>query len=278
MDNAEIASALEEVAHHLDEAGVKPRLVSAYRATASTIRWLDRPLERILAEEGERGLRRVEHVDDRTAEAIEEIVTTGHLDLLDDLRSDLEPAHVLDRVRGISRLLAEDIEERLGIVSLDELAAAAWDGRLERLVGPDELARIRRGIAERLGGREVAPLAGHPPVAELLAVDREYREEAAAGRLHRIAPRRYNPLREMWLPVLHTERNQRGYSALYSNSQLAHKRGRVGDWVIVYSFGLGRVRQDMVVTESEGDLAGRRVVRGREEESREQYMPAARHA
>ena len=34
---------------------------------------------------------------------------------------------------------------------------------------------------------------GLPAVAELLDVDREYRERATAGTLRRIAPQRFNP-------------------------------------------------------------------------------------
>jgi hypothetical protein len=47
---------------------------------------------------------------------------------------------------------------------------------------------------------------------ELLDVDREYREKAAAGQLRSIAPRRFNPSGEAWLPVLHTQRRERHYT------------------------------------------------------------------
>jgi hypothetical protein len=55
-------------------------------------------------------------------------------------------------------------------------------------------------------------------LTELLDVDREYREKAAAGTLRLIAPRRFNPTGEAWLPVLHTRRGQRRYTALFSNT------------------------------------------------------------
>jgi hypothetical protein len=53
-----------------------------------------------------------------------------------------------------------------------------------------------------VGARTRLLAAGLPPVEELLDVDREYREKAAAGTLRTIAPRRFNPRREAWLPVL----------------------------------------------------------------------------
>ncbi|HOG47011.1 MAG TPA: hypothetical protein PLB78_10260, partial [Anaerolineae bacterium] len=107
---------------------------------------------------------------------------------------------------------------------------------------------------------------------ELLAVDQEYRARAAAGELHTIAPQHNNPKREAWLPVLHTQRGAHHYTALFSNTDLAHRLHKTDDWVILYHFEAGRVRQDMAATESQGDLAGRRVICGREQETREHYQ------
>jgi DNA polymerase (family X) len=75
-------------------------------------------------------------------------------------------------------------------------------------------------LAGRLGrrARDPASIRAEPPVDELLDVDREYRERAAAGTLQRITPRRFNPRGEAWLPVRHTERAGRHYTALFSNS------------------------------------------------------------
>lgn len=108
-------------------------------------------------------------------------------------------------------------------------------------------------------------------VAELLDVDREYRARAAAGTLPRIAPRRFNPAREAWLPVLHTGRGGRQYTALYSNTARAHELGATGDWVVVYRDDHDGRGLWTVVTVRRGPLAGRRVVRGREEACSELY-------
>ncbi len=59
--------------------------------------------------------------------------------------------------------------------------------------------------------------------------------------------------------------------ALFSNTALAHRLERTRDWVVIF-FEKGDVRgQRTVVTEPRGDLAGRRVVRGRENECRVYY-------
>jgi hypothetical protein len=101
-------------------------------------------------------------------------------------------------------------------------------------------------------------------VAELLGVDAEYRTRAAQGELRRIAPRRLNPTGEAWLPVLHTARGGRHYTALFSNTPRAHEMGRTRDWVVLYyDDGTGE-RQATVITAQWGPLLGRRIVRGRE--------------
>jgi putative hydrolase len=97
----------------------------------------------------------------------------------------------------------------------------------------------------------------------LLDVDREYRERAAAGTLPTIAPRRFNPSGAAWLPVLHTERDGWHFTALYSNTALAHQLHRTQDWVVLYFYDDQHVEgQHTVVTETHGPLAGKRVARG----------------
>ena len=60
---------------------------------------------------------------------------------------------------------------------------------------------------------------------------------------------------------------------------LAHELGTTRDWVVVYFHAdAGGEGQRTVVTETRGVLAGRRVVRGREDECRAHYEPAARSA
>ncbi len=110
-----------------------------------------------------------------------------------------------------------------------------------------------------------------PAVAELLDVDREYRERATAGTLRRIAPRRFNPSGEAWLPVLHTRRGDADYTALYSNTARAHELGTTKDWVVIYRDDGDGGGQWTVVTATSGALAGARVVRGREAECAHYY-------
>jgi len=112
------------------------------------------------------------------------------------------------------------------------------------------------------------PTGAEPDVALRLDIDREYRERAPND-LPRIAPHRFNPTSEAWLPVLHTRRDDDRFTVTSSNAERAHALDKIDDWVVIYR--AGRVRDPAsnrwtAVTETRGPLAGARVVRGREDE------------
>ena len=271
LDNAGVANHLEEVATLLEEQRANPFRVQAYRNAAGIVRRLHRPVAEILRTEGEEGLDDLPGIGPALARTIGELATAGHLALLERLRGESDPIALLASVPGVGPRLARRLHEELDIDSLEELEAAAADGRLRDLSGFGEkrVAGIRDALATRLGRRRRATAPREtdlPPVAELLDVDREYRERAHAGLLPRIAPRRFNPSGEAWLPVLHTARHQRQYTALYSNTARAHELGKTHDWVVLYFDAGGGERQCTVVTGTQGALRGRRVVRGREPE------------
>jgi hypothetical protein len=191
--------------------------------------------------------------------------------MLDRLRGAADPVTVLASVPGIGRVFAERLHEQLGIDTLEQLEAAAHNGRLATVAGfgTKRLAGIRDSLAHRLGrirAQPSAPCNGWASVAELLDVDREYRARAAAGELQLIAPRRFNPTGSAWLPVLHTRRGPRRYTALFSNTARAHRAGKTRDWVVLYSDDGTREDQYTVITAARGPLRGRRVVAGREVE------------
>jgi Holliday junction resolvasome RuvABC DNA-binding subunit len=279
MQNTEIARRLEEVAWLLNEQGANPYRVQAYRHAAELLRRLDRSVTEILQQEGVEGLRRLPGIGESLARSIREVVLTGRLPILARLRGEADPVSLLASVPGIGPVLADRLHHDLGIDTLEELEAAAHDGRLTNLagVGEKKLAGVMDSLATRLG-RVRAPVrlvaAEEPPVAELLDVDREYRDKAAAGQLRRIAPRRFNPGGEAWLPVLHTQRGERHYTVLFSNTARAHQLGKTHDWVVLYYDGGQGERQCTVITSQGGPLTGKRVVRGREGECVSYYMLA----
>ncbi len=275
-ENARIADELREAAALLQAQGANPYRIAAYRKAADTVARLDRPVREIFEEGGREGLDALPGVGTGIAAAIAEMVITGRWSQLERLRGSVEPEGLFQSVPGIGPELARAIHDTLHVDTLEALEAAAHDGRLEGVagVGARRSAAIRAALASMLGRR--LPRAGRPAAAPsveaVLAVDDEYRTKDAAGKLPKIAPKRFNPTGEAWLPVLHAERGGRHFTALYSNTARAHELGRTRDWVVVYYYGDDHVEGQLtVVTETRGPLAGKRVVRGRERECLEHY-------
>jgi putative hydrolase len=267
--NHVVAERLREAAALLEEQGANAFRARAFRRAADTVDALDRDVGDILDRDGLVGLDALPGIGRGIAAAIDQLVRSGRWSQLDHLRGGADPEALFRTIPGIGPVLARRIHEALHVESLEALEVAAHDGRLAALagVGARRAAMIAAGLAARLRRpREVRAAAPpEPSVSVLLDVDREYRERA--DRLPRIAPRRFNPARERWLPILHTERGPWRFTALYSNTALAHRLGRTRDWVIVYFHAdHGPEGQRTVVTETGGALAGRRVVRGREAE------------
>jgi DNA polymerase/3'-5' exonuclease PolX len=274
--NQKVADKLREAADVLEQQGANPFRVGAYRRAAETVAHLDRDLRDIVAAKGIEGLTVLPGIGRGIAAAIDEILRSGRWSQLERLRGTLDPVKLFRTVPGIGPRLAERIHDSLHIDTLEALEIAAYDGRLETVtgVGPRRAAALRATLASMLG-RVSVPHTRHrddPSVEIILDVDREYRECAGRDQLPRIAPRRFNPTGEAWLPILHTTRGDRHFTVLCSNSARAHQLDRTRDWVIVYFYDDHHDEgQCTVVTETRGALVGKRVVRGRETDCRAYY-------
>ena len=268
--NRLLADRFDEIARLLDEQEANPFRVQAYRRAAALLRGLPEPVGAILRREGLAGLDRLPGIGPALARMIAEYASSGRLALLDQLRGAHDPVALLRTVPAIGAKLARRLHDELGIDSLEELEYAAHDGRLAKFdgIGPKRLASIRESLASRLARRRPSEPGSseRPPAEDLLEVDREYRNGARAGTLRKITPRRFNPHRRAWLPVLHVRKGSWDYTALYSNTARAHELGKTGDWVVIYYESDGAAGQCTVVTQGFGPLRGKRVVRGRETE------------
>lgn len=277
ITNGVVAARLDEAAELLARQGANEFRVRAYRRGAETLRAMTPPVANVWTDQGLAGLKRLPGIGDSLGKAIEQILATGRMSALERLRSEAAPARILTTVADIGPKLAERIHRELGVDSLGDLEAAAWDGRLSRVPGMGQ-KRIR-AVRESLAGRLARPPRGvrstpnrraadvdEPSVGELLDVDQEYRRLAEQDRLVRVAPRRFNASGQAWLPILHAERDGRRYTAMYSNTGRAHELGATHDWVIIYREDRRRSGQWTVITAHLGRLKGRRVVRGREDE------------
>lgn len=274
-ENQRIAERLREAARLLDAQGANPYRSNAYREAAVSLEHMPRDVRTVYEGEGLGGLDAIPRVGLGIATAIGEMLATQRWGQLERLRGTTEPEKLFQAVPGMGPELAKRIHGQLHIDSLEALETAANDGSLERVhgVGPRRLAAWRAaldGMLGRVRGRTLAEMqdtSREPDVALLLAVDREYAEQAAAGKLRMIAPRRFNAENVAWLPILHTRHGAWHFTALHSNSALAHRLGRNRDWVDVYFYDANHVeRQRTVFTGLYGALAGLRAVRGREAE------------
>ena len=269
---AEIADRLAEYADLLEAQDANRFRVRAYRAAAGAIRTSRREPAAILEEEGLDGLIAIRAIGESIARAIAEMVESGRWNQLDRLRGRSEPEDLFIALPGVGPKTARLIHDNLHVDTLEGLEVAAHDGRLEGLpgIGPRRAAQIRDSLAQRLArrGRAVPRVDDEPPVDLLLRVDAEYRDAAGKDLLRRIAPRRFNPEGTAWLPIMHVERDGWQFTALFSNTALAHELGRTSDWVVLYFHREhGPEHQRTVVTETRGEHRGRRVVRGREDET-----------
>jgi len=274
--NQRAAAQLLECAELLRQQNANPYRVNAYRRAAETLESLDRDARTILDEEGAGGLVRLPGIGKGLASAIEAIARTGRLPQLERLRGEADPEALFQTVPGIGPSLAHVIHDSLQVDTLEALEVAAHDGRLASLkgIGPRRTEAIRAGLTSLLGQASVRRRARDraPSVETLLAIDKAYREAAAADSLPKIAPRRFNPEGKAWLPIMHADRDDWHFTALFSNTSRAHDLGRTRDWVVLYFYdGDHREGQCTVVTETRGPLAGQRVVRGREPECSEHY-------
>jgi putative hydrolase len=144
--NEGAAKQLRAVAEILAGKEASPYRVRAWRRAADVLEACDEPLELLL----ERGS--IPALPDLDHALLRELASTGHLDLLDRLRGRANPVALFCRLPGIGPKLAKLLHDALQADSLEALAAAAKEGRLESVpgVGPRRARAIRLSLEEML--------------------------------------------------------------------------------------------------------------------------------
>ena len=282
VNNKEIASKLREIATLLDEQKANPFRVNAYLNAAKTIATMTEPVEDLLSREGFTALLELPGIGEGIARSVNEFIMTGRMSRLESLQTGHDPIALFEQIPGIGPRSAHRIIETLHIDTLEALELAAHNGRLKNVPGfsTKKIELVQSWLTHVLGYRRTRPepqqTVVEPPVALLLKIDEQYRKKAQAGELPTIAPKRFNPSGEAWLPILHATKQGWHFTALYSNTARAHQLERVKDWVVI-SFYDDRHHegQHTVVTETRGVATGQRVVRGREMECNDYYLEHA---
>src|SRR5262249_28110873 len=136
--------------------------------------------------------------------------------------------------------LAERLCRELDAATLEDVYAAARDGRLRRVAGfgRKRVDTIREALSARFPEEPQTlpqdPVA-QPSVSDLLSLDRDYRQGAREGRWLLVEPRRFNPTGAAWLPVMKTTLHGINYTVHFANSARSQALGRQHDWVVIYS-------------------------------------------
>jgi DNA polymerase (family 10) len=148
VDNTRIAQVMAEIADLLEIKNENAFKIRAYRSAADTIRAWPDAVARIDAA----GLRELPGIGKDLAAKVRELAETGvcryHQDLLQEF-----PPTILDllRLQGVGPKTVALLYSVLNIRSVDELAAAAREGRLREVrgMGPRKEALILKAIEER---------------------------------------------------------------------------------------------------------------------------------
>jgi hypothetical protein len=227
----------------------------------------------VFARDGIAGLVALPKIGRGIAAAVAEMLTSGGWSQLDSVRGDAKPARLFMSIPGIGPELSRRLADDADLETLEELEIALQSD-WPKIPG---IARRRKQailaqLRERLGriravGRPLSGPDQRPPVKLLLDADVLFRERAAAGKLRKIAPRRFNPEGKALLPILHARRDDWRLTLTWSNTALAHQLGKTADWVVAHFHQDGHPEgRCTIVTETHGSLAGQRVIRGREAE------------
>ncbi len=132
--NAEIADTFDEMAALLEIRGANPFRVRAYRNAARTLRGMPQSVGDLLAEGQD--LSKLPDIGKDLAGKIAEIVETGHLGALDEVRREVPEGLVeLTRLPGLGAKRVKALHDELGISDLRGLERAARGRRIRGLSG-----------------------------------------------------------------------------------------------------------------------------------------------
>lgn len=161
MDRRLVADVLDECGTLLELKGESGFRANAYRNASRAIQQFEGDLDELVARNE---LTSVKGIGQAMAGHIRELVMTGTLEFYAQLRSEV-PAGLLDmlRIQGFGPKKARQVWADLGIDNVDELRAAALDGRLADLkgFGKKSAEKILAGIEflAKSGKRVLLPIA-----------------------------------------------------------------------------------------------------------------------
>ena len=150
VHNSDIEEIFNRVADLLEIKGENPFRVRAYRNAARAVAGLSHSAADMVA--ADEDLTQLPGIGKDLAGKIEQIVETGELSLLADLRKEI-PGELSDlmKIPGLGARRVAALHEQLGVTTLDELEQAAKNGRVRRLAGFGK--KTEQHILDELGRR-----------------------------------------------------------------------------------------------------------------------------
>jgi len=133
LDNKGVSAVLQEVALLLELKGENLFKVRAYSNAARSIEILEKDLKTVI-QEGR--LKELKGVGDTIAHHITELVTTGRLQLHEDLKTSIPPGHLeMLKISGLGPKKIKALYDALNIKTVGELEYACAENRLVELEG-----------------------------------------------------------------------------------------------------------------------------------------------
>ncbi len=133
MDKAHVADILDEIGTLLDIQGENVFKCRAYHNAARIITGLSDDLTALVASGA---IRNVKGIGEALSDKITELVTTGRLAYFDDLKASFPPGvFEMMKIQGVGPKKVKVLLETLKITTVDQLAKACTEGRLETVDG-----------------------------------------------------------------------------------------------------------------------------------------------
>ena len=190
LENQQIARLFSEIADMLAIQGELPRRINAYRRAAESISTLSRSAADV-SREGT--LTDIPGIGKVLAAKIEEYLTTGTLEFYERIKGEVPPGVVdMLRIPDVGPKTASRVWKELGVTTIDELEAAAREGRVQQLsrMGARTEAKILEGIEtmRRWSGRTPLGIAWYLAYGMLAALHEVpgVQQAAPAGSLRRM--------------------------------------------------------------------------------------------
>ena len=271
--NHEVAQNLRKISFLLKEQHANPFRCQAYLKAAITIEALPQDLRQLFKNSGIKGLTQLPNIGLGIARSINDYITMGHMTRLDNLRGNTNPIDLFQIIPTLGQGMAQRIHDTLHVDTLEAFENAIFEGQLGNVkgIGVKRKKAIEAWFAQCFGTRQLPitthhqPIEAKPSIELIFNIDAQYRKKAKAGELPVITPKRFNPENKPWLPVMHINKENWHFTAMYSNTQRAHKLNLTLDWVLIFCYDEHHQEsQYTLVTETHGPLRGKRVIRGQE--------------